>query len=145
MLNQLIIIGRLTKNPEQRKSGETTFANFTLAFDSGVKDESSFIDCVCFNKVAEAVTNFAHKGDLVGIVGSLRQRRYTTKEGQNRSVLEAVVNEIQFLTPKKEEPKEPNPAETMGDPVLEERPPLADGWEYGEDGKARKIKTTAKK
>ena len=145
MLNNLTLVGRLTKPVEVRKDKQgNSISTITLAVDHG-KDDVSFIDCVAFGKQVDNLAQFCSKGNLIGVTGSLRQRKYTRKDGSQASVIEVLVNSIEFLEPKKEVPA-PNPEEfATALPTEEERPPLADGWEYGEDGKPRKKTAPSKK
>lgn len=109
MLNTTALVGRLTKEPIIKESGENLVAGFSLAFNSG-KEETSYIDCVAFYNNAKTTKDFLHKGDQVGIVGSLRQRIWINAKGSTQSKIEIVVESIQLLTPKKkeEEPAEPD-------------------------------------
>jgi len=151
MLNQLILLGRLTKEPQLRTatSGRNV-ASFSLAFDNVMKNPdgsrgTSFIDCVAFDTTAEVIVKFAHKGDKIAVVGSVNQRHWTGKDGKEYSNIEVLVSSIELLEPKKEIPA-PNPEEfATGLPTDEERPPLAEGWEYGEDGKPRRKKSASAK
>ena len=143
MLNQLILMGRLTANPivRENKADETkSFTTFTLAFDNISKDESSFIDCVAFNNTGTALSKYASKGDKIAVVGAIRQRSYVKSDGSKAKVFEVVVDSVEFLQPKKEEKANPEeiPPFNDGDPVEEEKPPLADGWHYDKNGKAVK-------
>ena len=122
MLNQLVLMGRLVANPIVREINQDaikSFTTFTLAFDNIAKDESSFIDCVAFNNTGTALAKYSKKGDKIAVVGAIRQRKYVAKDGTNRSVIEVVVDSIEFLQPKKDEASVPNPDEflTDGKPV----------------------------
>lgn len=117
MLNQLILMGRLSANPinrENKADASKSFTTFTLAFDTIGKDEASFIDCVAFKSTGEALCKYAQKGDRIAVVGAIRQRKYVAKDGTNRSVFEVVVDSVEFLQPKKEAPT-PNPDELAVD------------------------------
>lgn len=116
MLNQLVLMGRLSANPVNRKNkadASKSFTTFILAFDTG-KDETSFIDCVAFNNIGNALCKYAQKGDRIAVVGAIRQRKYIAKDGTNRSIFEVVADTVEFLQPKKEA-KEPNPEELAVD------------------------------
>ena len=133
MLNQLVLMGRLVANPVQRdnKNDATkSFTTFTLAFDNIGRDEASFIDCVAFNNTGTALVKYAEKGDKIAVVGAIRQRKYVTSDGTNRSVFEVVVDSVEFLQPKKEDA--PAPEKEAEEPEL---PPLAEGWHYDKNGK----------
>ena len=104
-MNKLILIGRLTKDPEARYSQNgTCVANFTLAVDRRKESEdgtsADFINCVAFGKTGELVENYLNKGKLVAVSGSIQTRSYTTSDGDKRYVTEAIVNELQFLSKK---------------------------------------------
>ena len=150
MLNQLILLGRLTKEPQSRGNEKMPITGFSLAFDNVMKDKdgnrgTSFIDCTAFSNTADIIVKHCHKGDKVAVVGSVNQRHWTGKDGKEYSNIEVLVSSIELLEPKKEYPA-PNPEEfATGLPTDEERPPLADGWEYGPDGKPRKKSASAKK
>lgn len=144
MLNQLILQGRLTKDVESRETARgVKFYNFTLATDNRSKDESTFINCTAFDNVGANLVKYCGKGDMICVIGAINQRRYTTKDGEDRSVIEVLVNSVEFLQPKKEEPKKeeippfddlPNEAAEPLVEVKEELPELPKGWHY-EDGK----------
>lgn len=102
MLNAVVLIGRLTKDPELKytASGKAV-ASFTVAVDRGTKDsegkkETDFIRCVAWEKRAETVVNYLRKGRLVAIQGRLQIRQYE-KDGQRREIAEVVANQVQFL------------------------------------------------
>ena len=97
MINNVVLVGRLTRDPELRNGG--TIAVFTLALDNLGKEKStSFIPCVCLNQVrSETIAKFAKKGLLVGVEGRLNQRSYQKADGSKASVLEVIVDSIQFL------------------------------------------------
>lgn len=109
-MNRVIEIGRAVKDIElKRTTSGTSVVSFSIAVKRNFKNaegnyDSDFFDCIAFNKLAETISTYIHKGDLFGVVGRLQARSYTDKEGNNRKVTEIVVEEIEFLTPKKEEP-----------------------------------------
>ena len=120
MINRVVLVGRLTRDPELRKTTTgTSVASFTLAVDNRLKDANgqyttSFIPCVIWNQQAENCVRFIHKGSLVGIEGRLNQRTYQNKEGNNVQVIEVMCDSVQFLEPKKQEESSPSaqPVET---------------------------------
>ena len=103
MLNKIILIGRLTKDPELRYTPNgTAVCNFTLAVERNFKNqdgerEVDFVDIVVWRKQAENCANYLAKGRLVAVEGSLRQNRWEDEDGNNRSKLEVNANEVQFL------------------------------------------------
>ena len=109
MINRVVLVGRLTRDPELRRTGNgTAVTSFTLAIDNRLKDANgqyttSFIPCVVWNQQAENCVRFIHKGSLVGIEGRLNQRTYLNKEGNNVQVIEVMCDSVQYLDPKKQE------------------------------------------
>ncbi len=97
MINRVVLVGRLTRDPELRNSG--SIAVFTVAVDNLGKEKStSFIPCVVLNATrAETVGKYAKKGLLVGIEGRLNQRSFTRQDGSKGSVLEIICDSVQFL------------------------------------------------
>ncbi|UXR74641.1 single-stranded DNA-binding protein [Staphylococcus sp. IVB6238] len=106
MINRVVLVGRLTKDPEFRatQSG-VEVATFTLAVNRNFKSkdgeqQADFINCVVFRKQAENVKNFLSKGSLAGVDGRMQSRSYENKEGQRVYVTEVVCDSVQFLEPK---------------------------------------------
>ncbi|MDR7521706.1 MAG: single-stranded DNA-binding protein [Armatimonadota bacterium] len=103
MYNRIILIGRLTRDPELRyvPSGQPV-ASFTLAVDrpftnqQGERD-TDFIDVVAWRKLAEQVSQHLVKGRLVAVEGRLQIRSYETQDGQKRKVAEVVADGVRFL------------------------------------------------
>ncbi len=119
MLNRVVLIGRLTRQPELRITpSSTSVTTVTLAVDrrpnqAGQK-EADFIDVVLFGKLAEITCKFMDKGRLVAVEGRIQTRTFETKEGQKRKVVEVVADNIQFLSPR---PKKDNVDEMFIDDV----------------------------
>lgn len=109
MLNTVILIGRLTKDPEgNRTKTGTPVAHFDLAVDNPTKDASgnfttSFVPVQMWDKLCKNLFPFLHKGSKIALKGRLNQRTYTDKESKNRSVLEVVADTIILLDPKQQE------------------------------------------
>lgn len=103
MINRVILIGRLTKDPELKyTSSGTAVGTFGLAVNrqftnSNGDREADFINCVIWRKSAENFANFTHKGSLVGIDGRLQTRNYENKQGQRVYVTEVVVDNFSLL------------------------------------------------
>ena len=109
MINSVALTGRLTKNPELRytQSGKPV-ANFTLAVERNFKDQNGekltdFINCVIWDKQAEALANYTKKGSLIGVVGEINTRSYENNNGERVFVTEVRVNNFTFLESKKNE------------------------------------------
>lgn len=110
MMNNVILIGRLTKDVEIKEVGENKVANFTLAVQRSYKNsdgeyEADFINCVAWNGVADNMSEFLKKGDLVGVKGSLITSTYEKDEVKHYKT-EVRADKITFLTQKKVEVKE---------------------------------------
>jgi single-strand DNA-binding protein len=102
MINRVVLIGRLTQNPELRKSGAgNSFASFTVAVNNrprqGEEKSASFINCVAFGVTADNLAKYTKKGSLVGVEGRLQQRNYETKDGRKGSALDVLCDSVQFL------------------------------------------------
>ena len=97
MINRVVLVGRLTRDPELRNSG--SIAVFTVAIDNLGKEKStSFIPCVVLNaQRSETVGKYARKGMLVGVEGRLNQRSFVRQDGSKGSVLEVICDSVQFL------------------------------------------------
>ena len=118
MLNRVVVMGRLTKDPVLRKSanGEKSFATFSLAVDNTAKNADGtrgtlFIDCRVFGSQSENLVKNTHKGSKVAVDGSINQRDFIRQDGTKAKAIEIYVDSVTFLDPKQEEPKEPNPAD----------------------------------
>ncbi|GAV21586.1 single-stranded DNA-binding protein [Carboxydothermus pertinax] len=109
MFNKIILVGRLTRDPELWHTPQgTPVATITIATDRPYTSkegerEADFVDVVVWNKLAEIVNEFGQKGRLVLIEGRLQIRSYE-KEGQKRRVYEVVASNVKFLDkPKRKE------------------------------------------
>ncbi len=118
MLNRIILIGRLTRDPELRyvPSGQPV-AGFTLAVDRPFVNQqgeraTDFIDIVAWRRLAEQVTQHLSKGRLVAVEGRLQIRSYETQDGQKRKVAEVVADAVRFLDRKSTTATEPAAPET---------------------------------
>ncbi|CCI86829.1 single-stranded DNA-binding protein [Lactobacillus gigeriorum] len=103
MINRVVLVGRLTRDPELRTTGSgISVATFTLAVDrqfANAQGErgADFISCVIWRKAAENFANFTSKGSLVGIDGRIQTRSYDNKDGQRVYVTEVVVDNFALL------------------------------------------------
>ena len=97
MINKVVLIGRLTRDPELRNGG--TIAVFTVAVDNPGKEKTtSFIPCVVLNNArAEVVGKYARKGLLVGVEGRLTQRTFVRQDGSKGSTFEVICDNVEFL------------------------------------------------
>ena len=104
-MNSTNHIGRLTADPELRRTGDgTAVCTFTLAVKRPlVKDISDFIDFVAWRQSAEYLCQYGHKGDIVAVNGSLQSRKWKDKNDNNRINWEIQANSVELLSSKKSE------------------------------------------
>lgn len=105
-LNKIFIMGRLTADPELRRTQQgTAVASFTLAVDRIGKDKGTdFIPCVAWRNTADFVGSYFSKGRMAVVEGRLQIREFTDKEANKRKVSEVVVDSINFADSKKSDP-----------------------------------------
>ncbi|GIN86726.1 single-stranded DNA-binding protein 1 [Heyndrickxia sporothermodurans] len=114
MMNRVILVGRLTKDPELRYTPSgVAVATFTLAVNRTFTNqqgerEADFINCVVWRKPAENVANFLKKGSLAGVDGRLQTRNYEGQDGKRVYVTEVVAESVQFLEPRNSAPRTGN-------------------------------------
>ena len=112
-MNHIVIIGRLTKDPELRYTPNGVAVGiFTVAVDRPINNdngerEADFIPVVVWQKLAENCANHLKKGRLVAVEGRLQIRSYDTQDGQKRRVAEIVASNVQFLDRGKDEEQAP--------------------------------------
>lgn len=105
-INIVNISGNLTRDCTKKKAGETPLVEFSIAVNEFRKDKdpyTSFFDCVLFGKRAQGLADYLLKGQKVAISGRVRQDRWQTQEGENRSKVVVIVQEIEILTPRKQD------------------------------------------
>ncbi len=119
MLNRVILMGRLTRDPDLRRYNGESVVNFTVALDRPTKGEkkTDFIDVVVWGKRADWCTNWLEKGCLVIVVGSLRSRNWEDRHGNKRVSIEVQADEVQFgETKRAREANAKAPADAPGVP-----------------------------
>lgn len=106
MLNRVVLIGRLTRDPELRYTPKgVAVATFTLAVERNFKNaqgerETDFIPCVVYRQLAELCANYLAKGKLAAIDGRIQVRSFEGQDGQRRWVTEVIGDNVRFLSPK---------------------------------------------
>lgn len=106
MINNTTLVGRLTKNPDLKYTGNgIAVLSFTLAVERSFKNaqgekETDFINCVAWRGTAETLSNFALKGSLIGVTGSIQTRDYENNEGRTVYITEVLTDKFQMLEPK---------------------------------------------
>ena len=102
MLNKVVLMGRLTRDPEQRMSQSgVSVVNFTLAVDrdfqrQGEERQTDFINCVAFRNTADFIKRFFVKGQLVCVGGSIQTRTWEGQDGKKNYATEVIVSEAHF-------------------------------------------------
>ena len=110
MLNHIVIMGRLTRDPELRRTGSgVAVASFTVAVDrdfggrDGGEKETDFIDCVAWRQTGEFVSKYFTKGRMIVVSGRLQVRSWTDKDGNKRRTAEVVADNVYFGDSKRDE------------------------------------------
>lgn len=107
MFNLVVLTGRLTADPELKttQSG-ISVTSFSVAvnrpYRTGEEQQTDFINVVAWRKTAEFIAKYFKKGNMIGIEGSIQTRKYTDKNGNNRTAFEVVVNNAQFVESKRD-------------------------------------------
>jgi len=115
MINRVIEIGRITKDPVLRKTPNgTSVVSFTLAVNRNIKKEgqpeADFISCVAWNKAADFMAQYVKKGTLLGVEGRIQTRNYDDRDGKRVYITEVVADSVQFLESKKSDESAQNEA-----------------------------------
>ena len=114
MINRVVLVGRLTKDPEYRTTPSgVSVATFTLAVNRTFTNaqgerEADFINVVVFRRQAENVNNYLFKGSLAGVDGRIQSRSYENQEGRRIFVTEVVADSVQFLEPNNDQGSQRN-------------------------------------
>ena len=120
MLNHIVIMGRMTRDPELRRTASgTAVASFTLAVDRdfAAKDaqrETDFIDCVAWRATGEFVSKYFAKGRMAVVSGRLQIRPWEDKDGNKRRSAEVVVDNVYFGDSRRDAPEEAKEAVDSG-------------------------------
>ena len=120
MLNHITIMGRLTRDPELRRTGSgIAVASFTVAVDrdmapQGQDRETDFIDCVAWRQTGEIVAKYFTKGRMIVVSGRLQIRSWTDKDGNKRRTAEVVADSVYFGDSKPEGSSYSAPAHSHG-------------------------------
>jgi len=106
MINSVTLIGRLTKDCDLRftQSGKAV-ASFTVAVNGFKEGDTSFINCVVWDKKAVALADYTSKGSKIGVQGYLNTRTFEGSEGKTVYVTEVIADQIEFMDQPKSEPK----------------------------------------
>lgn len=107
MLNRALLVGRLTRDPELRRTGSgKAVTSFNLAVERNFKKENEqdadFINCVCWGKIAENTERYCSKGSMVSVDGRIQTRNYENNQGQKVYVTEVIADSVQFINTKRD-------------------------------------------
>lgn len=106
MINQVTLVGRLTRDPEMKVTTEgTPVAHITLAVNRSFRNQNGeidtdFVQCTLWRKAAENTCQYCRKGSVIGITGRLQSRHYDNREGKRIYVTEVVAETVRFLSAK---------------------------------------------
>ena len=109
MINRVVLVGRLTKDPELRRTSQgDAVTSFTLAVNRNFtsrdgQQQADFINCVVWRKPAENVERYCSKGSTVGVEGRIQTRSYDNSQGQKVNVVEVICDSVQFLNTRQED------------------------------------------
>ena len=123
-INKVLLIGRLTRDPEVKQTSTgMSYCRFSLAVNRYYiqneerKEEVSFLNCVAWGKQAEVIGKYCAKGKQIGVEGRLKQNSWQDKEGQARSSIDIIVEQMQLLSSASTAPRQTE--NTPGSPEIE--------------------------
>lgn len=118
MLNKIIVMGRLTRDPELRRTGNgTAVTSFTIACDRDFGDnETDFLECVAWRQTGEFVGKYFSKGRMAVVAGRLQIRSWTDKDGNNRKTAEIVADNVYFGDSKRDDQQSNTTTPTFATP-----------------------------
>ena len=141
-MNKIILVGRLTKDPEVRTtSAGFNTVNFTVAVNRNFKNkdgnyDADFLPCVAFRQTADFISKFFKKGSMISLDGRVQTRNYDAQDGSKRYVTEVVVENVEFVGGKNDSGSAPTnndyvdaPADAPIDEMPEYDIPTSDPYE----------------
>lgn len=136
-MNKVILIGRLTKDPELRYTpSNIPVCRLTIAVDRRFKSENQptadFINCIAWRQQAEFISKYFEKGRRIAITGSIQTRTWDDQEGKKRYETEVVIDDVEFVESKKDSSGNESTGGNMGggfsNPVKDNAPPQQGGF-----------------
>lgn len=123
-MNKVILIGRLTKDPELQVAGDIAVCNFVLAVNRPFgNNEADFIGCVAWRKTAENLVKYMRKGSQIAVEGSIQTSSFNSKDGSKKYVTKVNVEKVEFLSSNKNDAAtERTPQDFIDPPVQEQEP-----------------------
>ena len=140
MINAVVLMGRLVRDPEIRTTASgKSVCSFSLAverdFQRSEEKTADYFDCVAWGNTAEFVGKYFHKGRMIALQGRLQARTYKDREGNNRKVVEVIADKVSFTGEKAESTAgKEAPKETKEPPAAYESGNLSEGFEALSDG-----------
>lgn len=105
MLNRIVLMGRLVKDPELRKTTSgVSVTSFTVACDRDFGSDTDFFDCTAWRQTGEFVSKYFHKGSMIAIDGRLQTRKWEDRDGKKRTGYEIQCQNVYFGESKKNAP-----------------------------------------
>ena len=95
-MNRVILMGRLTADPQFVQSATASYCKFTIAVDRRSRDKTDFINCIAWRKTAELINKFFSKGKMIAVEGALQINTYTDKDGNKRTSADVNVETVHF-------------------------------------------------
>ncbi len=144
MLNKVILMGRLTANPELRQTPNgVSVATFSLAvernYQQGGQRQTDFINIVAWRNTADFVSRYMTKGQLIAVEGSIQTRNYEDKSGNKRTAFEVVVDQAYFAESKRDTARQENNNFPIPNEINE--PQKGTGFSIGDIGDYEEIDT----
>ena len=140
MLNKVILMGRLTRDPELRTTPQgVSVCTFSSAVDRGYarqgeERQADFINIVAWRSTAEFVSKYFIKGQMIAVVGRIQTRNYDDKDGKRVYVTEVVADEVSFTESKKDSGAQPATYTTAAAQAPQQtQPPVSDGFQVVPD------------
>lgn len=142
MINRVVLVGRLTKDPELRHTASNIpVVSFTVAVNrtyakNDADQQADYIQCVAWRRQAETVHQYLNKGSLVGVEGKIQTRTYDDQNGQRKYITEVLADSVQFLEPKSAQasrPTESSPSAPSRSPYDYQSKPTQDTHPYSGD------------
>lgn len=118
-MNKVVLMGRLTRDPEIRQAGETQVCSFTIAVNRRKKEQehdADFPRCVAFGKTAELIGKYFYKGSQICVSGHIQTGSYENRDGYKVYTTDVIVEEMDFVDRKKEQADDWENAEALDDP-----------------------------
>ena len=131
-MNKVILVGNLTKDVEyQTTASGVSVCRFTVAVNRKFKNESGeydsdFINCVAWRNTADFISKYAHKGNKVGVSGSIQTRSYDAQDGTKKYVTEVIADDVELYTPKSENANKPQTEASVKQETFQKFEPIDD-------------------